>query len=185
MALPSKARQQELYARVVLTLENNREWYEATANYLTPSSWEYFRSACNDYRGLVKGLSLGEIRYINISLLESRLGRKLGLSDFDYASNQYREYAEKYIAQYNQPETTPIKEETIMNTTTPAFETKHFVFGADVSTLSADNLIEAVKKIENEITALKAVTSKSTYIDNRVVELTAMLANVVEQLDNK
>lgn len=186
MALPSKARQQEVYAQVVLTIENDHKWYEATSSYLTPSSWDYFRSACNEHRdNTIKGLSSNEIRFINICLLESRLGRKLVISDFNHAASRYREDAEKYIAQYNQPETTPIKEEIIMNTTTPAFETKHFVFGADVNTLSADNLIDVVKKIENEITTLKTVTSKSTYIDNRIVELTAMLANVVEHLDKK
>jgi len=187
MTLPTKARQQKLYEQVVLTIENTHEWYEATSSYLTPSSWDYFRSACNEHRdNTIKGLSPNDIRYVNICLLESRLGRKLVISDFNHAASQYREDAEKYIAQYNQPETTFIKEETIMNPyNTPAFETKHFVFGTNVHIMSADQLIEAVKKIENEITALKAVASKSTYIDNRIVELNNMLANVVEQLDKK
>lgn len=64
-------------------------------------------------------------------------------------------------------------------------ETKHFVAGNDVATMTADSLIDSVKKLEKEIGDLKAVSSESKYIDKKVKELQATLKDVVKHLDSK
>ena len=68
---------------------------------------------------------------------------------------------------------------------TPAFETKHYVYGQDVSHMSANELIESIKKVEAEITDLKLVKTKSAHILTRVAELGAMLTQIVAVLDAK
>ena len=72
-----------------------------------------------------------------------------------------------------------------MNQTTPAFETRHFVYGLDVANMSAGQLIDAIKRIEAEIADLKGVKAKSEHIKKRIAELEAMMAKVVEVLDTK
>lgn len=64
-----------------------------------------------------------------------------------------------------------------------AFETRHYVFGIDVSTMSSGQLIEAIKRIEGEIADLKAVKTKSKHITEKIKSLDEMLGKVVEQLD--
>ncbi len=77
------------------------------------------------------------------------------------------------------------QEDQPVNNTTPAFETKHFVFGMDVANMTPGQLLEAIKKIENEIAELKLVKSKSEFIKKRIAELDGMLTKVVEVLDAK
>lgn len=65
------------------------------------------------------------------------------------------------------------------------FETRHYVFGQNINDMTAGQLIEAVKRVENEITDLKSVKTKSTHIAAKIKELEGMLAKIVEQLDSK
>ena len=58
-----------------------------------------------------------------------------------------------------------------MANTAVAFETIHFVFGSDIKTISADQLINAVKRVEGEIADLKVVKAKSSHIKKRIEEL--------------
>lgn len=67
----------------------------------------------------------------------------------------------------------------------PAFETKHFVYGQNISTLSADQLITSIKRIEREIADLRAVKTSSIKITKMIEDLTSMLAKTVEHLDAK
>lgn len=64
-------------------------------------------------------------------------------------------------------------------------ETKHFVGNQDVATMSADDLIDVVKRLEKEIADLKGVSSESKYIDGKVKELQTTLKDVVKHLDSK
>lgn len=83
-----------------------------------------------------------------------------------------------------QPQTqTEMKGNT--NMSTPAFETKNYVYGRDVSLMSEAELIEAIKKIEAEIENLKSVKTESVKIKAKIEELQAMLADVVKALDAK
>jgi hypothetical protein len=75
------------------------------------------------------------------------------------------------------------KETNIMNTT--AFETKHFIFGQEASTMTDEQLIEAIKKIEKEISELGSIKSSSKNVNSKVAKLENMLAAVVIYLDSK
>jgi hypothetical protein len=79
---------------------------------------------------------------------------------------------------------TSLNEKTPMGSTkTPAFETRHFVFGIDIKSLSDDQLISGIKEVENEIADLKTVKTKSKKITDRISELDGMLKSIVEVLD--
>jgi hypothetical protein len=75
----------------------------------------------------------------------------------------------------------PEKEEPVSN----QIEIKNvtFINKVDVTTMSDEQLIDAIKTIEGEIAALKAVKAKSTKIKAKVEEAEATLAKVVEILD--
>jgi len=75
--------------------------------------------------------------------------------------------------------------ETEMSNNYQAFETKHYVFGTDVSTMNEADLISAIKKVENEIANLKSVKTKSTKISAKIAELKGMLDEIVSVLDSK
>lgn len=83
-----------------------------------------------------------------------------------------------------QPNPTQQEPQT-MDQTTPAFETKHYVYGVDVANMSSGQLIEAIKKLEAEIADLKGVKAESEHIKKRIAELEGMLVKIVEVLDAK
>lgn len=64
-----------------------------------------------------------------------------------------------------------------------AFETRHFVNGRDVKGMTDNELIEAIRRLENEIADLKTVKTKSKAITKKIEELGDMLSKTVEILD--
>ena len=80
----------------------------------------------------------------------------------------------------NQQENEDMNQTTI---STPAFETRHFVNGRDVSSMSDNELIEAIRRLETEIADLKTVKTKSKAITKKIEELDGMLSKTVEILD--
>jgi hypothetical protein len=80
------------------------------------------------------------------------------------------------------PAITITEKETSMSV---SVETKHFVSGSDVSTMTPDDLIRSIKNIEQEIKELKAVNIQSVYIGKKVDELRVTLGVVVGHLDDR
>ncbi|WP_374335452.1 hypothetical protein [Methyloversatilis sp.] len=80
----------------------------------------------------------------------------------------------------NQQENEDMNQTTI---STPAFETRHFVNGRDVTNMTDNELIEAIRRLENEIADLKTVKTKSKAITKKIEELGDMLSKTVEILD--
>ena len=72
---------------------------------------------------------------------------------------------------------------TFVAQSAPAFETRHYVYGRNIATLSATHLIEAVKAVEKEIAELDKIVVNSAFIDKRIDELSAMRAEIVKHLD--
>jgi hypothetical protein len=60
-----------------------------------------------------------------------------------------------------------------------------YINNADVTLMSDDQLIDAIKKVEKEIEDLKAVKTQSKKIAARIEEATATLTQLVELLDNR
>lgn len=67
----------------------------------------------------------------------------------------------------------------------PAFETKHFVNGVEASTLTDENLIHAIRKIELEMEALGKIVTKSTKIEAKILELDAQRTAIAALLDSR
>lgn len=111
----------------------------------------------------------------------------LPVSEFADSSSQRTAdaLAELIISCYIPPETSmPEKaDSTFVAQSAPAFETRHYVYGQNIATLSATHLIEAVKAVEKEIAELDKITVNSAFIDKRIDELSAMRAEIVKHLD--
>jgi hypothetical protein len=75
------------------------------------------------------------------------------------------------------------KETNIMNTT--PFSTKQYVFGIEVSTMTEDQLIDSIKKIEKEIAELSTVKIISTKVKQNIGKLHEALRSIVAILDAK
>lgn len=65
------------------------------------------------------------------------------------------------------------------------FKTVTFINNADVTGLSEEQLIDAIKTIEREIADLKSVATKSKKIEAKIADAEATLAKVVEVLDGR
>ena len=63
------------------------------------------------------------------------------------------------------------------------FKTVTYINNADVTALTDEQLIDAIKTIEREIADLKGVTTKSKKIEAKIADAEATLAKVVEVLD--
>jgi hypothetical protein len=77
----------------------------------------------------------------------------------------------------------PKKEEPMSNTV--EIKTITYINNVDVTKMSDEQLINAIKTIENEIAALKAVKTKSTKITIKINEALHTLAKVVAILDGR
>ena len=121
-----------------------------------------------------------EMKYIVSEVNQRVLGRKTGLR---YGSTMTGRLPSPEVPEIqNLPK--PTEKEEIMSTKPVVpFETVHFVYGTDVTTMSEDQLIDAIKQVENEIAKLDVVKTKSKKIDTRKNELGEMLAKIVETLD--
>ena len=108
---------------------------------------------------------------------------------WDYYTQQLEEEAERqYLLSTPKnlipPEPQPQpKEPTVMAKTTPAFETKHFVYGVEASALSDNELITAIKDLEAEIKALNDVKTASTRIKIKIEQLDQQRLAIAALLD--
>lgn len=80
------------------------------------------------------------------------------------------------------PTPVPTKEQPAMSDY-PVFQTKHFVYGSDIKTMTDTDLITAIKNIEKEIDNLRAVKSESKKITQKIDELDKQRLAIIEQLD--
>ncbi len=80
------------------------------------------------------------------------------------------------------PKNKPSIEDYMPRTTV---KTTHYVNGMDVEIMSKDDLVSAVKNVEQEIKELEAVEADSKAITGMVEELKKSLAFIVSHLDSK
>lgn len=102
------------------------------------------------------------------------------LQDADSYHLQKRRLAEHAANQST--ETTETTEETNMSNKI-TFKTVTYINNADVTALTDEQLIDAIKTIEREIADLKGVVAKSKKIEAKIADAEATLAKVVEVLD--
>lgn len=92
----------------------------------------------------------------------------------------------------NQPTQTTPKEATTMATTYTADTTKPFtelraitVYGKDINECSEEYLIDAIRKVNEEISKLSSVTEESSYLSSKVASLKVARGNIIKALDEK
>lgn len=64
----------------------------------------------------------------------------------------------------------------------PAFQTKHFVYGQEVSTLTEDQLIQAVRRLDAEIADLASIQTPIKKVAEKITSLQTMKASIVDLL---
>jgi hypothetical protein len=189
-------RKHYLHSQYVLSLINDGDWYRECKHHFdddalisVPSdSISFIRAIANDQGD---DLSFGDRAFIYL-----QLATYYGVSQVDMrdAMNGDSKLRTAMTALIRDDVLTPTPTETTQPTqqevvpvtqSAPAFQTKHYVYGQDVTTLSSAQLIEAIKRIENEIADLKVVKVKSTKIAAEIASLNSMLTEVVAALDAK
>ena len=129
--------------------------------------------------------SVAEWAFLYIELWH-RMGGHLpnyGWRSYDADKYHYnkRLFAEALAAK--QPtQSTETPEETDMSNKI-TFKTVTYINNADVTALTDEQLIDAIKTIEREIADLKGVVAKSKKIEAKIADAEATLAKVVEVLD--
>ena len=197
--------EQEIIDReFILTIENDGKWHDATRGYVAAGRYQDYADICHDYTDQIlrrTGMyttgftsERSDTRMLNVrTRVALQLWENEGVPDFEVVHTDtlvsHRELIReisrlesKRTTHVTQPQPEQTESETIMNTT-PAFQTKHYVFGQDVSAMSTSQLIDSIKRVEKEIADLKAVATTSTKIGAMVEDLTSMLAKIVEVLD--
>lgn len=190
-------RKHYLHTQYVLSIINDGHWYEAYGHKLdkpTPTN------------GVLKDLPAAAVKYVRP--IEQDLGDELSIYDRAYiymaiaayyghrneavrdampVNGNFRPAMTRVIDGTTAPQTPTQQEAAPMNQTNAAvaFDTRHYVFGQDVSNMTEDQLVGAIKRIEAEIADLKSVKTKSAKLAAKVKDLEAMLAKVVEVLDAK
>jgi hypothetical protein len=85
----------------------------------------------------------------------------------------------------SQPEQSSILEEPTMTNNTVPFSTVNYVFGVDVTTLSAGQLIAAIKRAEDMKGPLETIKRPSKKITALIAEIDADIDKIVAVLDAK
>ena len=102
-----------------------------------------------------------------------------------YDSSKYN-YNKRLVAEEmaaKQPTQSTETTEEINMSKQITFKTVTYINNADVTALTDEQLIDAIKTIEREIADLKGVTTKSKKIEAKIADAEATLAKVVEVLD--
>lgn len=105
-----------------------------------------------------------------------------------YGPYVYTGKAQKFRKEVEQREEAPIQssqEETTMSIKNEPLTEMNLIFGQYATTLSDDELIEAIRKVENQITSLESIKTKSSKIAARVETLKAQLEKIVTILDGR
>lgn len=188
MAL-TRDRQLHLRDQYVLAIVNDGDWHRKAIQFIPQRAREFAGETFKSVEKLSRYLGDGPLKHAERAYVYFECWKHYGGDLPSFMRNQYDNIANALTDQLRpteQPASQPEpQEDQPVNNTTPAFETKHFVFGMDVANMTPGQLLEAIKKIENEIAELKLVKSKSEFIKKRIAELDGMLVKVVEVLDAK
>lgn len=114
----------------------------------------------------------------------SKLRREHALKPLPLCNIQFliKLIREHYTERPTNPTPVPPKEQPAMSDY-PVFQTKHFVYGSDIKTMTDTDLITAIKNVEKEIDNLRAVKSESKKITQKIDELDKQRLAIIEQLD--
>lgn len=191
------------YTQVIMAQRDWRNILDAALN--VHSNIGQFRRVCNEFTNLLQKergemRSSKEFKYIEMSLF-NKMHRIPGLTftlpaawlELRKEIEQADEEDRLLSGAPDSIERTPYAEACKLKLTNSkesgmnkkVFEVKSYVFGQDVSTMSDDQLVAAIKTVEAEIDDLKGIKTKSKKIDARIKDLEAGLKSIVETLDGR
>ncbi len=67
----------------------------------------------------------------------------------------------------------------------PIFQTKNFIYGSDIETLTNDNIINVIQNLESELKQLNSMQTPSKVRTAMVEEITDSIAKIVAVLDSR
>lgn len=196
-----KFRRDHLGKNYALRIFKNETWYANIHAALNlHKNMGQFRRLCNEYTNQLMAAN-GEVlvskdfKFIEISLFEQVCGRP-EIFQQPTAWEELRAEIRESLREDRAPssiERTPYAEACKLKFTDSkesgmnkkVFEVKSYVFGQDVTTMSDDQLVAAIKTVEAEIDDLKGIKTKSKKIDARIKDLEAGLKSIVETLDGR
>lgn len=172
---------------IVNSLESDANWLDKVRIYVSDYNFWKFKSKTICY--MATQSSCDNLTDTQADAIVFSLWTRIGGKDLD-TSPSYKKAKTAHETLFN-PEQTPIashslptsEKETVMSNI--AFETKTYVFGTDVATMSEEQLIDSIKKVEKEIDNLKQVKTSSKKIESKIATLESMLTSIVTVLDNK
>lgn len=206
-AVATETDDEYLRREYVLTLENESTWHNKTRGHVEAKDYDaYFQ----DTEKFVVDL-MRERRDTTIAAkarshgfrLIPRMVRRVALALWhdEYPIHAGEDYGVLYSDHYasisglstaNANPTSPVTEtleEPIMSTINTnnsiAIEVKTLVFGQDASTMTVEQLIEAVRRVESAIEDLKKVKTSSKKIEKMIADQEAHLTSLVAVLDAK
>lgn len=211
----------ELYQQVVLTVQNNGNWYRTNRKGMAPGSVGFFSRASRPFikeaaassrskrltpieygyvvaclwhecdlkwelSGPRKELSRNMLKYYRVNPIPASYLSDEEVDGLEAWLNQKEGIVMTTLDDNNevQPEVQPEKE-PIMKTETIAIKHTTTINGVDISTMTTDQLIDAIKTCEAEVEALGTIKTKSKAIDAKVKRITGTITELVEFLDAK
>lgn len=209
----SKGQKDRLLGAYIIVMQNDLTWYYNAKMAVNENNFGKFRRLCGtEIRYLSKEntehLSSMEWAYIVFELWLSLGGKpEQCLTDpgtlsrqyaylvdnakpADIINNAFCKYADT-LSTLEHPENLYIisqKEHTMstMNTNpSAAIETKIVIFGQDAATMTEQQLIDAIKRVEGDIAKLKEVKTKSKKIAANIYDLETQLDAIVAVLDER
>ncbi len=67
----------------------------------------------------------------------------------------------------------------------PIFQTKNFIYGSDIETLTNDNILNVIQDLESELKQLNSMQTPSKVRTAVAEDITKSIAKIVEVLDSR
>jgi hypothetical protein len=185
-------REDFITAQYIWALENEHVFVTKARHEAERNNFHQFRTLVErSTRELRRGLddvpSDVEWAYLFIELWTRMGGYHPDDTDGEWHSDDANKYyyqaslLNRHVAKQPTQSTETTEETDMSNKIT--FKTITYINNADVTALTDEQLIDAIKTIEREIADLKGVTTKSKKIEAKIADAEATLAKVVEVLD--
>lgn len=188
---------ERLTHQYIWAIQSDGDWYMSAVKFAQRGLYKHFvivtNGAIDRVERQIEGPARLDIRsrvFIRIALWKELNGRSIDVTnhDADIAIDcKFWPYAEPVRNTEDNIQSSLIEIETQqeneMSNAMP-FEMKYMVFGRDVATMSEEDLIQAIKHVEGEISKLKEVKTESKKIKSKIDAMTEALANIVNLLDS-
>lgn len=177
-------RQEHLTHQYVWAIQNESRWYHRAKSLHTQGHFARFANFCKswmrDLNYALEGAGQRRLSVADEEFIANALWEQMGGGAESSSPNAEQGDADEKLPAQNE---TNHEKEPNMNMSQPAFETKSYIYGQDVSRMTEPELISAIKVVETEIAKLQEIKTKSKKIQANIEALQGSLTKIVEALD--